>query len=148
MSDEQNTILNIPNYNSKRAVNTNNISDVKDNDKLKSKRDNYYYDINKNDTNETEHIQTELTSIDTSSSTLNEDEILDKEINQANKLNSPIIKEEANINYGGSLLYGNSINDLTPRHIGNMYAFLYINQKPLIVIGPDCKKHINLFLFR
>ena len=69
-------------------------------------------------------------------------------INQANKLNSPIIKEEANINYGGSLLYGNSINDLTPRHIGNMYAFLYINQKPLIVIGPDCKKHIHLFLFR
>ena len=58
MSDEQNTILNIPNYNSKRAVNTNNISDVKDNDKLKSKRDNYYYDINKNDTNETEHIKT------------------------------------------------------------------------------------------
>jgi hypothetical protein len=148
MSDEQNTILNIPNYNSKRAVNTNNISDVQDNDKLKSKRDNYYYDINKDDANETEHIQTELTSMNTSSSTLNEDEILDKEINQANKLNSPIIKEEANNIYGGSLLYGNSINDLTPRRIGNMYAFLYINQKPLIVIGPDCKKYIHLFLFR
>ena len=141
--DEQNTILNVPSYNSKGINNTNNLSDVKDNNKVKSKRKNDYYDINKDDTNETEHIQTELTTIDSSLSTLNEDEILDKEINQSNKLNSPIIKEEEKNIFGASSFYGNSFNDLTPKRMGNMYAFLYINQKPLIVIGPDCKKYIN-----
>ena len=142
-NDEKNTILSIPNYNSKGVINTSNISDVKDNDKVKSKRKNDYYDINKDDTNETEHIQTELTTIDSSSPNLNDDEILDREINQSNKLNSPIIKEEEKNTFGASSFYGNSINDLTPRRIGNMYAFLYINQKPLIIIGPDCKKYIN-----
>ena len=44
-NDEKNTILSIPNYNSKGVINTNNISDVKDNDKVKSKRKNDYYDI-------------------------------------------------------------------------------------------------------
>ena len=61
-----------------------------------------------------------------------------------------IIQEQNN--FGSSLLYGNSINDLTPKRIGRLFAFFYINEKPLILIGPDCKKNIiiiyNIFIFR
>jgi hypothetical protein len=138
MSNNQNEILNIPNY--QGLITTNNIGDVEDNDKLKLKKNNHYYDINEN-TNDSSQIQTELSSMmNTSSSNINEDEQLDKDIdvNQKNKLESPIIKEEQN-NFSSSLLYGNSINDLTPKHIGKLFAFFYINQKPLILIGPDCK---------
>ena len=52
-----------------------------------------------------------------------------------------MIKEEEN-KFSTSLLYGNSINDLKPKHLGKLFAFLYINEKPLILIGPDCKKKI------
>ena len=140
MSSNQNEILNIPNY--QGLTTTNNIGDVEDNDKLKLKKNNHYYDINEN-TNDSSQIQTELSSMmNTSASNINEDEQLDKDIdvNQKNKLESPIIKEEQN-NFSSSLLYGNSINDLTPKHIGKLFAFFYINQKPLIMIGPDYKKN-------
>ena len=138
MSNNQNEILNIPNY--QGLITTNNRGDVEDNDKLKLKKNNHYYDINEN-SNDSSQIQTELSSMmNTSSSNINEDEQLDKDIdaNQKNKLESPIIKEEQN-NFSSSLLYGNSINDLTPKHIGKLFAFFYINQTPLILIGPDCK---------
>ena len=81
--------------------------------------------------------------METSSLDLNEEESLGKEIesSQMNKLNRPIIKEEQN-HLNTSLLYGNSINDLSPRRLGKMYAFLYFKNKPLIIIGPDCKKNI------
>ena len=50
------------------------------------------------------------------------------------------------------IVYGNSINDLIPKRIGKLFAFLYINQKPLIMIGPDCKKNsyftIYILIFR
>lgn len=36
-------------------------------------------------------------------------------------------------------LYGNNIDIINPRKIGNMWAFLYYKDKPLIVIGPECK---------
>lgn len=37
------------------------------------------------------------------------------------------------------LIYGNPIDVHNPRNIGSMKAFFYINNNPLIVIGPDCK---------
>ena len=37
------------------------------------------------------------------------------------------------------LIYGISIEIKKPRNIGSMKAFLYINNFPIIVIGPDCK---------
>ena len=37
------------------------------------------------------------------------------------------------------LIYGTPITIKNPRKIGNMRAYLYINNFPLIVIGPDCK---------
>ena len=37
------------------------------------------------------------------------------------------------------LIYGSPITNQNPRKIGNMRAYLYINNFPLIVIGPDCK---------
>ena len=37
------------------------------------------------------------------------------------------------------LIYGTSIEIKNPRNIGSMKAFFYINNYPIIVIGPDCK---------
>ena len=37
------------------------------------------------------------------------------------------------------LIYGTPIDIQNPRHIGSVKAFFYINNNPLIVIGPDCK---------
>ena len=37
------------------------------------------------------------------------------------------------------LIFGQSISISKPRKIGAVYAFLYINYYPLIIIGPDCK---------
>ena len=133
MSNNENGIINIPNYNNITDSGINNISTVN--------KDNNYYDINKNNDNNKSQIQTELsTMIDSSSSNIEEEESLDKElyINQSNNLNYSIIKEEEK-QFNTSLLYGNSINDLKPRHLGKLLAFFYINKKPLILIGPDCK---------
>ena len=38
-----------------------------------------------------------------------------------------------------NLLYGNDISIKKPREIGNMLAFVYYSDNPLIVIGKDCK---------
>ena len=37
------------------------------------------------------------------------------------------------------LLYGNHIENIHPKYLGKTRAFLYINNYPLIIIGPDCK---------
>ena len=143
MFNEKKEIINIPNYNSQDVIKSSNINEVKNDNLIKLDIKNNYYDINKNNKNSNQ-IQTELsTMMETSSLDLNEEESLDKEIesSQMNKLNRPIIKEEQN-HLNTSLLYGNSINDLTPRRLGKMYAFLYFKNKPLIIIGPDCKKNI------
>lgn len=146
MSNNENGIINIPNYSSQNVITTNIITDVKGNNFSTLNKDNTYYDINQNYDNNKTQIQTELsTIIDSSSSNLNEEESLDKELevdtNQQNNLNYSMIKEEEN-KFSTSLLYGNSINDLKPKHLGKLLAFLYINEKPLILIGPDCKKKI------
>ena len=37
------------------------------------------------------------------------------------------------------LIFGVSINILKPRKIGSVKAFFYVNNFPLIILGPDCK---------
>jgi hypothetical protein len=37
-------------------------------------------------------------------------------------------------------VYGNELSLKNPRRIGGVYAFLYRNGHPLIVIGPQCMK--------
>lgn len=152
MQNKISNIMKIPNYNSQGIINTNNIKEVEDNDSSKLENKNNYYDINKNIPNNKSQIQTELSTI-TDSSNLNEEqeETLDKEedINQENNLDLPIIKDEEK-KFSGSLLYGNSINDINPKRLGRLYAFFYINKKPLIIIGPDCKNYhyiINISYF-
>ena len=140
MSDLGNISANIPNYNSKGLMNIYE-KDAFEKNKLKENRINNYYDINKSNENNAINKQTELSTIDSSSSYFNESETLDKEISikQTHGINNPMIKEET-INLCNSLFYGNNLYDYTPRRIGNMYAFCYFEKEPLIVIGPDCKK--------
>ena len=42
-------------------------------------------------------------------------------------------------NSSSDLIYGSSIEIKNPRNLGSMKAFFYINNCPIIVIGPDCK---------
>jgi hypothetical protein len=137
--------IDIPDYTSNILITTNNISDVQKNNKEPLNKTNNYYDINQNDDSENQ-IQTELSTMINSSSNMTEEEILDKDIdiNQEDKLGIPIIKEEEK-KFSSSLLYGNSINEIKPKHIGKLFAFFYVNEKPLILIGPDCKK---TFIFK
>jgi hypothetical protein len=61
-----------------------------------------------------------------------------------------IISAESSINSSISshdLIFGTPIEILKPKKIGKMYAFLYINNFPLIVIGPDCKYFKYLILY-
>ena len=137
--------IDIPDYTSNILITTNNISNIKKNNKEPLNKTNNYYDINQNDDSKNQ-IQTELSTMINSSSNMTEEEILDKDIdiNQEDKLGIPIIKEEEK-RFSSSLLYGNSINEIKPKHIGKLFAFFYVNEKPLILIGPDCKK---TFIFK
>ena len=46
------------------------------------------------------------------------------------------------------LLYGNHIDNLKPKYLGKTRAFLFINNYPLIILGPDCKFiEINIFKY-
>ena len=141
MSDS-NDNNNMENYTQQTLITTNNINEIEDEDTLKLNRNSNYYDINRSVNQE--NIQTELSSvINTHSNIEDDEEALDKEeidINASNKLNNAILKNEQNNSL--SLLYGNDINDLTPKYIGRLRAFFYINKKPLILIGPDCKEKI------
>jgi hypothetical protein len=103
------------------------------------------YNINNNDIKSTNnsHIQTELSTMnDSSNKNTIEDESLENDINY--DLANPIIKEEIS-NFRFSPLYGNNINVLNPKKIGKLYSFLYINNKPLIVIGSECKNIIIIY---
>ena len=78
--------------------------------------------------------------------------------NKLNKFEEPLIinkkeqtvekvekkeKEEKKEKNKNNELFGNDIKIINPKKIGNVYAFLYFKDYPLIIIGPDCKK-INL----
>ena len=80
-------------------------------------------------------IETELSVMNSTTISNNEEEIIEKE----NNATQPIIVEEQNNILNENLFYGNNINDLKPKFLGNMRAFLYYKNNPLIIIGPDCK---------
>ena len=80
-------------------------------------------------------IETELSVMNSTTISNNEEEIIEKE----NNATQPIIVEEQNNILNENLFYGNNINDLKPKFLGNMRTFLYYKNNPLIVIGPDCK---------
>ena len=104
------------------------------------------YNTNNSDIKNTinAHIQTELSTMNSSSNNnINEEESLENDNN--NDLVNPIIREEIS-NFKFSLLYGNNIKDLNPKKIGKLYAFLYYNNKPLVVIGSQCKNNIIIYL--
>lgn len=44
------------------------------------------------------------------------------------------------------LLYGNHIDNLKPKYLGKARAFCYINNYPIIIIGPDCKFYYSFKL--
>ena len=53
-----------------------------------------------------------------------------------------IISTDSSINTSISsqdLIYRTPIDNPSPKKIGKMHVFLYVNNFPLIVIGPDCK---------
>ena len=132
--------MNKFNDNSKQEF--NHIKYIKQDEKFLNKNIN----INNNDINSTNntHIQTELSTMNNSSNkNINEDECIENDLNSG--LESPMIKEEIS-NFKFSLLYGNNINDLNPKKIGKLYSFLYINNKPLIVIGSQCKNIILIYI--
>jgi hypothetical protein len=72
---------------------------------------------------------------------INNDIPNDKKISllQYNEQNKEVKENIIIDNDKSNTLYGNNISIKKPRKIGNMWAFLYYNDNPLIVIGPDCK---------
>ena len=60
----------------------------------------------------------------------------EKEISlKVNENNDP----NRNLKVKNYLLYGNHIENLHPKYLGKARSLLYINNYPLIIIGPDCK---------
>ena len=55
------------------------------------------------------------------------------------KNDNKIDLEYSNLDYRQYWLYGNNYNDLKPSNIGNTKSYLFCNDSPLIIIGPDCK---------
>ena len=49
----------------------------------------------------------------------------------------------SNIGTKKYLLYGNHIDNLKPKYLGKARAFCYINNYPIIIIGPDCKFYFS-----
>ena len=48
--------------------------------------------------------------------------------------------DEENLEKKNKLINGNDINIKKPKRLGNLRAFFYINDYPLIAIGPNCNK--------
>ena len=88
--------------------------------------------------------ETELSIMNSTTVSNNEEEINEKE-NDASK---PIILHEQNTTLNENLFYGNNINELKPKFLGNTRAFLYYKNNPLIIIGPDCKYFNNIYIIR
>lgn len=60
--------------------------------------------------------------------------LLDQSASINNKESFNIVEEKE------ETIYLNPINAIHPRKLGNTYAYIYINNRPLITIGPDCKR--------
>lgn len=114
------------NYQNSEVIYSNNISEI-------GKDSFSQNNINNYDINTTSNTKSELEL-----SYITKDSLLKEEENSDNKLIIQIIpnviSKEQDI-----LLYGNDINNLYPKYLGKMLSFIYIKNKPLICIGPDCK---------
>jgi len=132
------------------VIYSNNISEVDSNyysNFKEQKHDNTNnYDINK--TGQDKKLELELTSITNSSTSTNSleynDIVQEEKLDEDENIKTPIIENEKEIKEDNEdkeplLLYGNNINNMYPKYLGNMLSFFYVKNQPLISIGPDCK---------
>ena len=128
------------------VIYTNNITEVDDDTyKLYQESKSNNYDINNLNINiksEMELSSFSKTNDSTDDKIINEEKLDDE--NDNDKLNIPIIEKEQevqknNVENNNILLYGNDINNLYPKYLGKMLSLIYIQNQPLITIGPDCK---------
>ena len=108
-----------------------------------------YLDIEENSKKGDNNI-TLSSSINTNTNTSEKCEIDDNEAAiEYNKEEETKLKpssENSNNNSIGTkkyLLYGNHIDNLKPKYLGKARAFCYINNYPIIIIGPDCKFYFS-----
>ena len=102
----------------------------------------------KNEQNDTNiSNSTDLKIITDEKYTMNVEEVTSR----LNKEQETILKvddiKNKNIRLKSFLIYGNHIDTLYPKYLGKSRAFLYINNYPFIIIGPDCKFY-NLYILR
>lgn len=117
--------------------NTGNYNNLQETDHNLSEVENTNINSKKNDNRP---IETEMTTvISFSTEGISQETIL-------SQMKKPIIKEEENP-FSEEMVFGSSINEPQPKFLGNTRVFWYYNNKPLIVIGPDCKFLINNNLF-
>ena len=66
-----------------------------------------------------------------------------KEDPNQNSIELDLLEDSENNNKENSekinKIFGNDIDIKNPKRLGNLRAFLYINDYPLIVLGPNCK---------
>lgn len=55
------------------------------------------------------------------------------------KENPDLEKQKLNLSKITEIIYGNDYKIKKPKKLGNSIVFWYINDWPLITIGPDCK---------
>ena len=74
----------------------------------------------------------------TGSSTIEEKPNNKLSIVDTNDMNNSNVNSARNEILSAKKIYGNPLSKRHPHKIGRSYAFLYINNYPLIIIGPDC----------
>ncbi len=71
-----------------------------------------------------------------------------KENSNNNSIELDLIENTENIDgKRNKLIYGNNANIKNPKKLGNLRAFIYIKDYPLIAIGPNCKNIFNINSF-
>lgn len=116
-------------------ISTINVNEDQE-DKTLSKEHNYDINTKEINTSVNTYKQTELATLNNSSSNINQEESLYEKDN-----NNILIKEEENALI--NTMYGNSINEINPKRIGNLQILFYdSDDKPLIILGTKCKKCI------
>jgi hypothetical protein len=84
---------------------------------------------------EIEHLDEEMNNQQSTTSALNSTDTtsLNFEKSEENEKKTDLIKKSKDT------VFGNEISKMQPIKIGNSFAFLYVKNQPLIVIGPHCK---------
>jgi hypothetical protein len=108
-----------------------------------------YLDIEEN-SKEGDNNITLSSSINTNTNSSEKNEIDDNEAaieyNREEETKLKPNSEKLNNNNIGTkkyLLYGNHIDNLKPKYLGKARALCYINNYPIIIIGPDCKFYFS-----